>query len=316
MIRYALRRVLMIVPVLFGVSAAVFLMLHVLPADPVQTMLVQTSVGQVPNAAGTEQLIAQLRQQLGLDQPLYMQFLTFLRDILNGSLGHSYRSQQAVSGLLLSQYPYTIRLALSGLVCAIVLGLGLGILSGLMPGSWVDRVCTLIALLGVSTPGFWLGFMLIYVFAVVLDLLPVIGTGSVSAILLPAVTLGLPGAAIIARLTRSNLVALLKEDFIVTARAKGLPEAVITLKHALPNAMLPVLTVVGLQFGNLMTGTVIVETVFSRPGIGRLGVTAILQSDYPVVQGFALVVAATYAFVNLVVDLAYTSLDPRIRYDR
>jgi ABC-type dipeptide/oligopeptide/nickel transport system permease component len=173
----------------------------------------------------------------------------------------------------------------------------------------------MIALLGISAPGFWLGFMLIYLFAIVLNLLPVIGTGSPAAILLPAITLGLPGAAIIARLTRSNLVALLKEDFIVTARAKGLPEAMITLKHALPNVLLPVLTVVGLQFGNLMTGTVIVETVFSRPGIGRLGVTAILQSDYPVVQGFALVVAATYTIVNLVVDLAYASIDPRIRYD-
>jgi ABC-type dipeptide/oligopeptide/nickel transport system permease component len=315
MIRYALWRILMIIPVLFGVSIAVFMMLHVLPADPVQTMLVQTSVGQVPNAAGTEQLIAQLRQQLGLDRPLYIQFFDFLWNVLNGSFGHSYRSQQPVSDLLLSQYPYTIRLALSGLVCALVLGLGLGIISGLTPGSLVDRLCTFVALLGISAPGFWLGFMLIYLFAIVLNVLPVIGTGSPAAILLPAVTLGLPGAAIIARLTRSNLIALLKEDFIVTARAKGLPETMITLKHALPNVLLPVLTVVGLQFGNLMTGTVIVETVFSRPGIGRLGVTAILQSDYPVVQGFALVVAGTYAVVNLLVDLAYASIDPRIRYD-
>ena len=315
MLRYTLWRILTIVPVLFGVSLAVFLMLHVLPADPVRVMLEQTAVGQVPTAAGTEQLIADLRARLGLDQPLHVQFARFLGDVFTGSLGHSYRSQQPVSELILAQYPYTLRLAFAGLACAVALGLTLGVLAGLWPGSLFDRAATLVALVGIATPGFWLGLMLIYVFAVVLNLLPVIGAGSVQAIILPAVTLGLPGAAIIARLTRSNLAAMMQEDFVTTARAKGLPERLVILKHALPNVMLPVLTVVGLQFGNLMTGTVIVETVFSRPGIGRLGVTAILQSDYPVVQGFVLVVAATYVVANLVVDLAYTLLDPRIRYE-
>lgn len=315
MLRYTLWRIATIVPVLFGVSLAVFLMLHVLPADPVRVMLEQTAVGQVPTAAGTEQLIADLRARLGLDQPLYVQFGRFIGDVFTGSLGHSYRSQQPVSELILAQYPYTLRLAFAGLACAVALGLTLGVLAGLWPGSLFDRVATLVALVGIATPGFWLGLMLIYVFAVVLNLLPVIGAGSVQAIILPAVTLGLPGAAIIARLTRSNLAAMMQEDFVTTARAKGLPERMVILKHALPNVMLPVLTVVGLQFGNLMTGTVIVETVFSRPGIGRLGVTAILQSDYPVVQGFVLIVAATYVVANLIVDLAYTLLDPRIRYE-
>jgi ABC-type dipeptide/oligopeptide/nickel transport system permease component len=314
MLRYAVLRILAVVPVLLGVSLAVFVMLNVLPADPVQVMLVQTSSGQVPTAQGTEELIARLRTQLGLDRPLHEQFLTFLWNALNGSLGQSYRSGQPVAEMIATQYGYTVTLALSGLLCAIVLGLGLGIAAGLMPGSLVDRASMLIATVGIATPGFWLGLMLIFLFAVVLQWLPVLGTGSAAALIMPAFTLGLPGAAIIARLTRTNLAAMLREDFVTTARAKGLPERMVLLKHAIPNVMLPVLTIVGLQFGNLMTGTVIVETVFSRPGIGRMGVNAILQSDYPVVQGFALVIAATYVVANLVVDLLYTVLDPRIRY--
>jgi peptide/nickel transport system permease protein len=315
MLRYTLWRVLAVVPVLFGVSAAVFLMLHVLPADPIQVMLVQTSSGQVPSAAATDELIRQLRQQLGLDQPLIVQFGRFLWDVLNGSLGRSYRSQEPVSAMLAAQYPYTVRLALAGLVGSIALGLGFGILAGMRPGSWIDRISMVIASIGISAPIFWIGLMLIYVFAVILQVLPVLGTGSPQALLLPAVTLALPGAAIIARLTRTNLAAAFGEDYVTTARAKGMPGRIVLLKHALPNVMLPVITIIGLQFGNLMTGAVIVETVFSRPGIGRLGVNSILQSDYPVVQGFALAIAATYVMANLVVDLIYTWIDPRIRYD-
>lgn len=315
MLKYTVSRVLTIVPVLFGVSVAVFLMLHVLPADPVQVMFIQTSSGQVPSPQMAEQMMAQLRQQLGLDQPFYVQFAQFLWDVLNGSMGRSYRSQEPVSQMLAVQYPYTVRLALSGLVCSIVLGLSFGILAGLNPGSWIDRVSMVIASIGISAPIFWIGLMLIYVFAVTFQLLPVLGTGSPTALILPAVTLGLPGAAIIARLTRTNLAGVFKEDYITTARAKGMPGWIVLFKHAMPNVMLPVVTVVGLQFGNLMTGTVIVETVFSRPGIGRMGVNSILQSDYPVVQGFALVIASTYVVVNLIVDLIYTRIDPRIRYD-
>lgn len=315
MLRYALIRIASVVPVLLGVSLAVFLMLHVLPADPVQVMLVQTSSGQVPSAQATEELAARLRVQLGLDRPLYEQFLSFVWNALNGSLGVSYRSAQPVAEMIGSQYGYTVTLALSGLVLAIVLGLGLGIAAGLAPGSFIDRGAMLVATVGIATPGFWLGLMMIFLFAVVLQWLPVLGTGSAAALLMPAFTLALPGAAIIARLTRTNLATMMREDFVVTARAKGLPERMVLLKHGLPNVLLPVLTIVGLQFGNLMTGTVIVETVFSRPGIGRMGVNAILQSDYPVVQAFALVIAATYVLANLAVDLLYTVLDPRIRYD-
>jgi peptide/nickel transport system permease protein len=314
-LKYAVSRVLTIVPVLFGVSVAVFLMLHVLPADPVQVMFVQTSSGQVPSPQAAEQMMAQLRQQLGLDQPLYVQFGQFLRDVVTGSFGRSYRSQEPVSQMLAAQYPYTVRLALSALVCSILLGLGFGILAGLRPGSWIDRLSMIIASIGISAPIFWIGLMLILLFAVTFQILPVLGTGSAQALILPAVTLALPGAAIIARLTRTNLASVFKEDYITTARAKGMPGRVVLLKHAFPNVMLPVITIVGLQFGNLMTGTVIVETVFSRPGIGRMGVNSILTSDYPVVQGFALIIAATYVVANLVVDLIYTWIDPRIRYD-
>ncbi|WP_210483439.1 ABC transporter permease [Microvirga antarctica] len=314
MTRYALWRIGAVIPVLLGVTFAVFFMLHVLPLDPIQVMITQTSSGQAPSASATEQTIANLRRELGLDRPLYVQYASFLFKGLSGDLGISFRSHQPVVDLLLAQYPYTIRLALAGLLCAVVLGTTFGIIAGLMPGSLVDKFLLLVATLGIAAPSFWLGLMLIYFLAIVFPIFPVLGVGRPEAILLPALTLGLPGAAIIARLTRSNLAATMKEDFIVTARSKGLSRRLILLKHALPNVLLPVLTVIGLQFGNLMTGTVIVETVFSRPGIGRLGVDAILQSDYPIVQGFAVVLATTYVFVNLIIDLAYMWLDPRIRY--
>ncbi len=313
MIWAVLVRVGLIVPVLLGVSLAVFLMLHVLPVDPVQVMLTQNASGQAPSAQTTEAQMVSLRHELGLDRSLPVQFLTFVGGAVTGDLGQSYRSRQDVGEMLLSQYPYTARLALSGLVFAVVVGILLGSLSGMAPGSWIDRGSMLIASIGVAAPTFWIGLMLIFLFAIVLNLLPVLGTGSVQAMILPAITLGLPGAAIIARLTRTNLIAIFREQFITTAQAKGLTRLRVFAKHAMPNVMLPVLTVIGLQFGNLMTGTVVVETVFSRPGIGRMGVGAILQSDYPVVQGFALVVASTYVVVNMIVDLACAWLDPRLR---
>jgi ABC-type dipeptide/oligopeptide/nickel transport system permease component len=311
---YVVRRVLYTVPVLLGISLAVFLMLHLLPVDPVQFMLTHSSSGTAPSVTVSAKMMAQLRHELGLDRPLVVQYLSFVWKAVHGDLGQSFRSQQPVSTLLMSQFPYTVRLALAGMSCAIVLGLGLGIAAGVWVGSWVDRISMIIASIGISAPSFWMGLMLIYFLALTLRLFPTLGTGSPSAIVLPALTLGLPGAAIIARLTRSNLAAIWHDDFIVTARAKGLPERMVLARHALRNAMLPVLTVVGLQFGDLMTGTVIVETVFGRPGIGRMGVDAILQADYPLVQGFVLLVATVYVLVNLAVDLAYGWLDPRIHY--
>jgi peptide/nickel transport system permease protein len=302
-----------VIPVLLGMTLVVFLLLNVLPADPIQVMITQSGSGQVPSAAATEETIANIRRELGLDRPLYEQFFSYVTNLASGDLGRSYRSNQPVFDMIAHQYPYTVRLALAGLAVTIVLGLAFGILAGLYPNSPVDRALMWVATLGISMPTFWLGLMLIYVFAVLFPVLPVMGVGSVQSMLLPAFTLGFPGAAMVARLTRTNLVSVLKEDFIVAARAKGLPGHRLIAAHALPNVLAPVLTIVGLHFGNLMTGTVIVETVFSRPGIGRLGVDAILQSDYPVIQGFALVLAGTYVLINLLVDIINMIIDPRVR---
>ncbi len=310
---YALWRIGAAVPVLFGMVLVVFLLLNVLPVDPIQVMITQTGSGQAPSASATQETIDNIRRELGLDRPLHVQFLAYLGNALSGDLGSSFRSNQPVAEMIAEQYPYTIRLALAGLTATLVLGLTFGIIAGLWPGSLIDRLLVLVATLGIAAPTFWLGLMLIFAFSIVYPIFPVLGVGSLQAIFLPAITLGLPGAAIVARLTRSNLAAVMKEDYIVTARSKGVSGRLLVLRHAMPNVLAPVLTVIGLQFGNLMTGTVIVETVFSRPGIGRLGVDAILQSDYPVVQGFTLVMATTYVVVNLMVDLIHMWVDPRIR---
>lgn len=313
MLRYALWRIGAAIPVLFGMVLVVFLLLNVLPVDPIQVMITQTGSGQAPSAAATQETIDNIRRELGLDRPLYAQFFSYLGNALTGDLGSSFRSNQPVSEMIAEQYPYTIRLALAGLTVTLVLGLSFGIIAGLWPGSVIDRVLVLVATLGIAAPTFWLGLMLIFAFAIIYPVFPVLGVGSLEAIALPALTLGLPGAAIVARLTRSNLASVMKEDYMVTARSKGLAGRLLLVRHAMPNVLAPVLTIIGLQFGNLMTGTVIVETVFSRPGIGRLGVDAILQSDYPVVQGFTLVLATTYVVVNLAVDLIHMWVDPRIR---
>jgi len=314
MLRYLILRIGSVVPVLLGMVLAVFLLLNVLPVDPIQVMITQSGSGQAPSAAATEETIANIREELGLDRPLYLQFASYLGNALTGDLGQSFRSNQPVAHMIAEQYPYTLRLAFSGLLVTLVLGLTFGVLAGLNPGSLIDRVLVLVATLGIAAPTFWLGLMLIFVFAIVWPVLPVMGVGNVKSMILPAITLGLPGAAMVARLTRANLVGVMREDYIVTARSKGLRGWSLIAGHAMPNVVAPVLTILGLQFGNLMTGTVIVETVFSRPGIGRLGVDAILQSDYPVVQGFTLVLATTYVLTNLAVDLIHMWIDPRIRH--
>jgi ABC-type dipeptide/oligopeptide/nickel transport system permease component len=233
--------------------------------------------------------------------------------LLHGDLGRSFRSDRPVSEMLLEQFPHTIRLTAAALGIAILLGLTLGISAGLRPNTWIDNVSMLVATFGVAMPPFWLGLMLIYVVALRLHLLPALGTGSPQAILLPALSLGFAGSAFIARLTRSSIVEVMGSDFITASRAKGLAEPAVVLGHALRNALIPVVTVIGLQFGGLMSGAVITETVFGRPGLGRLAVQGILQKDFPLVQGFVLFVAVSYVLANLVVDLCYAVLDPRIR---
>lgn len=311
--RYFVRRLLQTVPVLLGVSLAVFLMLHALPVDPVRMLALESTTGTAPTTEVSDEVYNRLRHELGLDRPLPEQFVRFVWNAVRGDLGKSFRNNRPVAQMLWEQLPYTVRLTAAGLLVALLFGLALGVASGLRPNSWLDTFAMGLAAFGVSMPVFWLGLMLLYVFSLWLNLLPSIGRGP-EAIILPAVTLGFHGSAIIARLTRSSLVEIMQSDFIRTAWAKGLDEPRVVLHHGLKNALIPVATVVGLQFGALLSGAVVTETVFARPGAGRLAVQAILERDFPLVQGFVLLAGVAYACANLLVDLVYAVLDPRIRY--
>jgi peptide/nickel transport system permease protein len=307
MISYIRGRLLTSIPVILGVSVLVFSMLHFLPGDPVVMMLGE--------AAGSPERIAELRTQLGLNDPLPVQYARFLGNAVQGDFGRSIRTNRPVFDEIREQAPNTIQLTLAGLGLAIVLGVLLGVLAGRFQNSWIDNVGMLVALIGVSMPSFWLGLLLIFVFALNLGWLPATGQGGVERLILPAFTLGVHAMAIIARLTRSNMIEVLGQEYVTTARAKGLSDRVVVVRHALRNALIPVLTVVGLQFGTLLGGAVIIETVFARQGMGRLAVEAILAKDFPIVQGVVLVAAVMYVLINLAVDVSYGFLDPRIRYE-
>ncbi|MGQ0571245.1 MAG: nickel ABC transporter permease [Armatimonadota bacterium] len=305
MIRYVATRVLLTLPVLLGVSLLVFSMMHLVPGDPVALMMEETG-------ASAEQ-VERLRAQLGLDKPLYVQYGRFLLRAVRGDLGRSIRSNRPVVEEVLEQFPQTVELTIVGMSIAIVVGMGLGVLSAQHRSGWINDTSMLVALLGVSMPNFWLGLLLIFLFALTLGWLPAVGEGGWQSLILPAFTLGLSAAAVIARMTRSSLLEVLGQDYIRTARGKGLREANVLIHHALRNALIPVLTLLGLQFGRLLAGAVVVETVFSRQGIGRLAVRGILAHDFPLVQGVVLLAASLYVLVNLAVDLSYGWIDPRIR---
>jgi ABC-type dipeptide/oligopeptide/nickel transport system permease component len=282
-------------------------MLHLVPGDPVKMMLgeFQTSPEQ----------IAKLQSQLHLDEPLPQQFGRYVWNALHGDLGTSIRSNKPVTQEIMDNLPATLELALAGLLIAGVLGISLGVLAAIKQYSWVDAGSMLIALIGVSMPSFWLGLLFIFALSLKVHLFPATGGGDLKHLVLPAVTLGLGASAIIARLTRSSMLEVMRHEYVTTARAKGIRESRVIIRHALKNALIPVVTIFGLQFGQLLAGTVVIETVFGRPGIGRLIVDAILNKDFPLVQGIVLVVAISYVVVNLIVDLLYAFLDPRIRYD-
>ncbi len=305
--RYLVKRLLAAIPVLFGVSVVVFSMLHLVPGDPVKMMLseFQTSPEQ----------IARLRAQLHLDEPLPKQFGRFLWNALHGDLGSSIRSRRPVLTEILDNLPSTAVLALAGMVVAILMGVTLGVIAAVRQHSWFDTCSMLAALLGVSMPSFWLGLLLIFALSLKLGWLPATGGGDVRHLIMPAVTLGMGAAAIIARLSRSCMLEVLRQEYITTARSKGLWEPLVILRHGLKNALIPVVTIVGLQLGQLLGGTVIIETVFARPGVWRLIVNGILEKDFPLVQGIVLVGATSYVFINLLVDVTYALLDPRIRYE-
>jgi len=301
------KRLFASIPVLWGVTTLVFLAIHLLPGDPVELMLAESG--------GSAESIAYLRTQLGLDDPLYVQYGRFLLNTLRGDLGRSIFTNRPVLQTILEQLPSTIELALAAMLVAIALGTGLGILAALNHNSWLDNACMAMAVAGVSVPIFWSGLLLILLFSATLHWLPATGQGSLRHLLMPAVVLGFASSGTIARLVRSSLLEVLYKEYITTARAKGLSERLILTHHALKNALIPVITVVGLQFGFLLGGAVVTETVFSRQGIGRLIADAILWKDFPLIQGGVLLAAVTYTVVNLLVDISYTFADPRIRHD-
>ncbi len=306
MIRYISTRLLATVPVVFGVTLAVFSMLYLIPGDPVKMMLSEF-------ATSPEQ-IATMRAQLHLNEPFAEQYGRFVWSAARGDLGQSIRDRRPVTAEIVELLPATAALALAALAFSAALGITLGIVAAVRQNSWWDLGSMMVALVGVSMPSFWLGLILIFLFSLRLGWLPAAGGGGALHLLMPAFALGLGASAIIARLTRSSMLDVLRMEYINTARAKGLAGRSVVLRHGLLNALIPIITIFGLQFGSLLAGTVIIETVFGRPGIGRLLVAAILNKDFPLVQGVVLFVAVFYVLINLVVDVVYAVVDPRIRY--
>lgn len=309
MLAYLGKRLAQLVPVLLLISLIVFLILHALPGDPAMLMLAGAEGGAV-----SAERIAELQEAMGLNDPLPVQYGRFLLGILRGDLGESIRLRTPVTEVILERFAFTIQLSLGGLACALLLGITTGVLSALRPNGWTDVLFSLMAYFGMSMPLFWLGLMLIFLFAFQLKWFPPSGSEGLDRLVLPSLTLGFVSAGAISRLTRSSLMEVLHEDYIRTAQAKGLARHRIVQRHALKNALIPVVTIVGLQFGGMLAGAVVTETVFSRPGLGRLVVQAILWKDYPLAQGIILFMAVLFLSANLLVDLSYAWLDPRIRF--
>lgn len=307
MTQYLVQRLILVVPVLLGVSITVFLMMHLLPGDPALAML----AGQ---SGITPEDVDRVRRQLGLDQPVPVQYLNYIGRVLQGDFGESVHSHRPVLEMIAEQAGATLKLAAVAMMIAVTMGVVLGTVSALRQNTWVDTFSMVLALFGVSMPSFWFGLILIYFFSLRLGWFPVTGQGGWERLILPALALGMDFSAITARLVRANLLEVLRQEYILTARSKGLRDQLVITRHALRNAMIPVLTIIGLQFGNLLGGAVVIETVFAREGIGRLAVTAILSKDFPLVQGIVLVSAVVYVSINLLIDLSYATLDPRIRY--
>jgi peptide/nickel transport system permease protein len=303
--RFIVRRLLLAIPTLFGVLVVAFLLLYVAPGDPVQSM-----VGE----RADPETIARLRAQLRLDDPLLSRFGHYAASAVRGDLGNSYITNRPITRDIRERFPKTLQLAGAAMLLATVLGITLGVLSARRPGGLIDRLSLGIAYLGISFPVYWVGLLLILLFAVTLRLLPPSGYGSPRFLALPALTLGMRSIAFLARMTRSAMLESLGADFVRTARAKGLSEWVVTVRHALRNAMIPVITVLGLDFGAYLTGSILTETVFSWPGIGRYVVNAIARRDLPAIQGTVLFLSAVFVIVNLITDLAYAKADPRVSY--
>jgi len=306
MLGYILHRVFMLVPVLFGVTLVAFFLLHLVPGDPAEILAGQEA---------TKEDVDRIRVEYGLDKPLAVQYVRFVVSAAQGDLGISIQSRHPVRELLFQRLAFTLQLSLASILVASAIGLFAGIISSTRQYSIFDTASMLGALFGISMPIFWLGLLLILVFAVKLHWLPSGGTGGLRYLILPAIALGSASAAVIARMTRASMLEVTRQDYIRTARAAGYRESVVIFRHGLKNAMIPVLTVFGLEFGTMLGGAVLTETVFALPGIGRLLVEGIFARDYPVVQGAMVAVATTFVLVNLLTDVAYAFFDPRIRYE-
>jgi peptide/nickel transport system permease protein len=318
---YTLKRILLLIPVFIGVTAAVFLLLKLAPGDAVSALL--------PPRARDPQTVAELEARLGLDQPIYIQYLKWLGNALQGDLGRSYATRQPVTGMILSRLWPTVQISIIAFFVAMFIAIPLGILSAVYKDQWIDHFSRVVAFMGISVPSFWLGIMVILVFALFWQnwfgsslipaggyVAPSEGLGDwLNAALPPGITLGVGFSAIVTRLTRSAMVEVLNEDYVRTARAKGVKESALILVHALRNALIPVVTIVGLQVGFLLNGAVVVEQVFQWPGIGRLLYQAVQTNDMPLIQGLVLFIAGVFVMMNLFVDLTYAFLDPRIKYD-
>ena len=306
MLRFLARRFLLTIPVLLGVATLVFALIHLIPGDPVRSML---------GDGAPEESVIELRGKLGLDRPLYQQYGIFLKDMARGDLGTSLRTNEPVVAAIAARMPATFELAGASMLVAIVIAIPLGIVAAVGAGTFVDHVATTLALIGISMPNVWLGPLLAIIFAVELGWLPVSGRGTLGQLVLPALTLGAPLAAVLARMTRASVIDELRELYVTAARARGLSRTRAVVRHAFRNSLIPIVTVLGLQFGAVLTGAVITETIFAWPGVGRLLIQSIGFRDYPLVQGCILLIAVTYVSVNLLTDLAYGLLDPRIRYE-
>jgi ABC-type dipeptide/oligopeptide/nickel transport system permease component len=308
MSRFILRRLLLAIPTLFGVLVVAFLLLYVAPGDPVTAM-----IGERADSA----TIARLRTELKLDAPLHQRFGHYLGQVVRGDFGRSYITNRPIARDIRERFPKTLQLALAAMLFATVAGITLGVLSAKYPGGWPDRLALGLAYVGISFPVYWVGLLLILLFAVGLQWLPPSGYGGWGGwkyLILPALALGMRSVAFLARVTRSAMLDALHADYVRTARAKGLSERVVTLRHALRNALIPIITVLGLDFGAYLTGSILTETIFSWPGLGRYVVNAIARRDLPAIQGAVLFLSAVFVLVNLLADIAYAKTDPRVAY--
>jgi peptide/nickel transport system permease protein len=305
MLGYVIKRLLLAIPTIFGVIFIVMLTIEMVPGDPAELMLGEHA---------TQEAVQNVRTALGLDKPLLTRYLLYLTNLAKGDMGRSIRENRAVTKEISDVWPATLELTIAAMAIAILIGVAVGILSAVRPNSYFDNINRILSLFGLSMPVFWTGLVLIVIFSFWLRLLPIGGTGSLRHLILPAFTLSLPSIAMISRMTRSSLLEVLQEDYVRTARAKGLSKRAVILRHALRNALIPIVTLCGLQMGQLMGGAILTETVFAWPGLGRLMVRAIFARDYILLQGAVLVFALVFVLINLIVDISYSFLDPRVGY--